>query len=190
MLRNAFLIALTTVIAVAGGAGSVAYVLASGYSAGAVKVGPWTTFPDFGTRDAGPYARAEVAKNGILALGRAEGVSFVADTDSNGRPLGATCSYRIAGLPPPGRFWTIWTTEKDAPATTHRPALNSQGLLRERDGSVKIIVGRSPAPGNWLPVTSSGRLHIMLTVYDASSIAGAVSSDIAMPNIELVNCDE
>lgn len=189
MFRAALSVALVCLVALVGGAGSVAYVLASGYSFGAVRIGPWTAFPEMGTREADPYAQAEVAIEGILSLGRAEGIGFVAERDSAGALLDANCTYLLAGQGPPGRFWTLRTEPSGRAASGTEPAIHSRGLLRKPDNSVEIAIGRKPFPGNWLPVRGPGRLRLVLTVYDGSATTGPVSTDVAMPEIRRIGCD-
>lgn len=190
MLRTAISALLVGLIALVGGASSVAWVLASGYKLGAVRVGPWTSFPDAGTRDADPYARAEVAIDGILSLGRAEGVGFSADRDSDRQPLEADCSYVVSGHMPPGRFWTLRSEPLNQRTTFGRqPALHSRGVLRSPDDAVAISVGRRPKPGNWLQAVGEGRMRLVLTVYDSSATAGPASGDLAMPSIKKAACD-
>jgi hypothetical protein len=107
MLRTALLIALILVIAVGGGASSVWYTLDRQDGFEAVKIGGWTAFPEIGTPEADPYSQARTARQGILTLGRAEGISFIAQYDSSGERLRQSCSYIFEGSFPPARFWTL-----------------------------------------------------------------------------------
>ncbi len=182
---------LVCLIALIGGGASVAWVLASGSRSGAVTVGPWTAFPDSGTRNADPYAQAEASIEGMLSLGRSEGISFTAERDSSGAPLEARCAYRVAGDMPAGRFWTLRTEPLDSDQSSTRPAaIHSRGVLRDEDNSVQIQVGHKPLPGNWLRVQSpEGGLRMVLTIYDTSLTAGPSGTEKVMPSILRTGCD-
>ena len=79
MLRTVLLTLATLAIAIGGGAASVWYALELQEGVGAVTIGSWTAYPDIGAPDADPYSKARAAREGLLALGRAEGLAFVAD---------------------------------------------------------------------------------------------------------------
>lgn len=193
MLKQSALIVLALAIAVGGGAASVGLVLNSQEGIGAVKVGSWTAFPDIGTPDADPYSKARVARDGILALGRAEGLSFIAERDSSGAPLKRECSYRVEGSLPVARFWTIHASDKAQIALKsgmrRDPDLHSLEVLRQPDNSVEIVVGAQPMPGNWLAVSGVGDMNLVLTLYDTPIASSTGLSDIEMPRIVREQCN-
>lgn len=193
MLKQSVLIALALALAVGGGAASVGLVLGSGEGIGAVSVGPWTAYPDIGTPEADPYSKARVARDGILALGRAEGLSFAAERNSDGVLLRRECTYRIEGSLPIARFWTLYATDKSqavlqSPAQ-RKPSLNSLEVLRQPDNSVSIEVGARATPGNWLAVSGSGEMSLVMTLYDTPVAASTGLSGIEMPRISRGQCD-
>jgi hypothetical protein len=192
MLRTAFLTLLVLVIAIGGGGASVWYALKGNDGIGAVRIGQWTAFPDIGTPDADPYSKARVAREGVLVLGRAEGLSFVAERDAGGARLRRDCAYTLEGNFPPARFWTLYAADRaSAPIRNgkpHQAALHSREILRRADNSVVIAVDEQPAPGNWLAVSGSGPLSLVLTLYD-TPIAGATGfEDIELPVITRTGC--
>lgn len=193
MLKNALLTLLAAVIAVGLGGGSVWYALHAQNGVGAIRIGPWTAFPDMGTPDADPYSQARTAREGVLALGRAEGLAFVAEKDSAGRPLRRECAYTIAGSFPTARFWTLYAADQslDAIATgMPRPAaLHSYEILRGPDNSASISVSSRPAAGNWLFVNGAGTLYFVLTFYDTPIANSTGLSDVVLPAIERGSCD-
>ena len=111
MLKTAFVTFIVICIAVLGGGASVWYALQAKESLGAVTIGEWTAFPDIGTPDADPYSKARVAREGSLSLGRAEGLSFVAQQDSGGQTLRRECEYKLEGPVPSARFWTLYAAD-------------------------------------------------------------------------------
>jgi hypothetical protein len=143
-------------LAIGGGAWSLWRVLDNTQGTGALTIGAWTAFPNIGSPDADPYSRARTSREGILALGSAEGIAFTATTDSAGDTLRSECSYRIEGDVPASRFWTlVATTDQPAEENPQRlPALNSSrscgGLtIASRSRRRRI---RRPATGWQSPV--------------------------------------
>lgn len=192
MLKNVLLTVFALAIAIVGGGGSVWYILDARNGLDAIHIGVWTAFPDIGTADADPYSKARVARAGVLALGRAEGLSFVADHDTAGDPLRRECAYSIEGSFPTARLWTLYAADQslDVIATgMARPAaLHAQEILRQPDNSAIISVGRQPYPGNWLPVRGDGPLHFVLTFYDTPIASSTGLSDVTLPLVRKAGC--
>ncbi|WP_095204292.1 DUF1214 domain-containing protein [Mesorhizobium carmichaelinearum] len=193
MLKNAFLMMLSLAIAIGGGGASVWYALKIQDGVGAIRIGQWTAFPDIGTSAADPYSKARVAREGVLALGRAEGLSFVAENDAAGDQLKRECSYRIEGGFPTARFWTLYAADQSLGVVeTGKPrlaALQSYEMLRQADNSVIISVGHHPMSGNWLLTDGSGRMYFVLTFYDTPIASSTGLSDVSLPRIVKAGCD-
>ena len=193
MLKNVFLTLLSLAIAVIGGGGSVWYMLDAQESFDAIHIGAWTAFPDIGAADADPYSKARIARAGVLALGRAEGLAFTADRDSSGEPLRRECAYSIEGGFPIARFWTLYAADQSldliATGKARPAALHSYQILRKDDNSAIVAASRHPAPGNWLPIWGSGSLYLVLTFYDTPIANGAALSDLVLPQIRKAACD-
>lgn len=193
MLKNAFLTLLTLVIAIGGGGGSVWYALKIQDGVGAIRIGQWTAFPDIGTSSADPYSKARVAREGVLALGRAEGLSFVAERDAGGAELRRECTYRIEGGFPTARFWTLYAADQSLGVVEtgkiRLAALQSYGVLRQADNSVIISASPHPMPGNWLLTEGVGRMYFVLTFYDTPIASSTGLSDVSLPNIVKAGCD-
>ncbi|MBZ9894999.1 MULTISPECIES: DUF1214 domain-containing protein [unclassified Mesorhizobium] len=193
MLKNAFLTLLSLAIAIGGGGASVWYALKMQDGVGAIRIGQWTAFPDIGTPAADPYSKARVAREGVLALGRAEGLSFVAEDDAAGGELRRECTYTIEGGFPTARFWTLYAADQSLSVVetgkSRVAALQSYGVLRQSDNSVLISVGHHPMPGNWLLTDGSGRMYFVLTFYDTPIASSTGLSDVSLPKITKVSCD-
>lgn len=192
MLRTAFLILLVLAVSIGGGGYSLWHVLQAREGVGVVTVGRWTAFPDMGTPDSDPYSKARVAREGVLALGRAEGLSFTAERDSSGDPLQRQCDYRVDGTVPAARFWTLYAADESATTIrtgNQRPAaLHSLELLRFADDEIVIQVGPRPFAGNWLDVEGSGGMVLVLTLYDTPIASSTGLADVRLPEIVRVGC--
>lgn len=193
MLRTLFLTLVVLVVAVVGGAGSVWIALNASEGIGAVAIGAWTAFPDVGTPEADTYSKARFAREGGLSLGRAEGIAFSAQRDSAGDALRRECTYAIEGVIPSARFWTLYAADARRivlPPTIRRvPALHSLEMLRTIDGAIRITIGRHPTPGNWLGVTGSGPMQLVLTLYDTPTATTARVIEIELPQVLKLGCD-
>lgn len=112
------------------------------------------------------FARAQVARNYIGALGVEEAMYLMADCDSSGLPLDGRQSYRLhfpAGrLPRVDAFWSITLYDKahcmlvDNPLDRYSLGDRSPGLRHEPDGGLTLYFGSEPPHGtelhaNWLP---------------------------------------
>jgi hypothetical protein len=193
MLKTAFLTLVTLTIAIGGGTASLWYVLRTQDGVGAVKIGGWTAFPEIGTPNADPYSMARVARQGILSLGRAEGLAFAAERDASGALLRRECSYLIEGSTLPARFWTLYAADRAGrvvKAGDGRPsALHSLELLRQPDSSFAIAVDSRPAPGNWLAVSGSGAMRLVLTLYDTPIVGSTGIAEVELPLVVEAGCD-
>ena len=193
MFKTVFLTAITLAIAIGVGAGSVWLALDRDFGLDAITVGEWTAFPERGTPDADPYSKARFSREADLALGRAEGVSFVARVDSAGQLLRRECDYDIRGSYPAARFWTLFARDSDGhliePGNGRAAALHSYALLREGDNTIATTVSRQASPGNWLALSGDGTFQLVLTFYDTATASGARIGDIDLPRITRVHCN-
>lgn len=193
LFGRALLTLIALAIAIGGGAASVWYALHIQKGAGAIAIGAWTAFPDIGTPEADPYTNARVAREGVLALGRAEGLAFVAARDSAGQPLLRQCSYRIEGNFPVARFWTLYAADRSLDfirTGKARPAaLQSFQVLRLRDNSALVSASGHPAPGNWLMTAGKGPMYFVLTFYDTPIASSTGLPGIELPRIVRGGCD-
>lgn len=188
-----FVLRLLMMIAVALsiGFGLSYYALTDGRFFGAVSLGPWTAWPDIGVPAPNPYTRGHIAREAALQLGRSEGLQFVARTDSAGEPLDLACAYRLDGHVPVSAFWTLAAVDADwtnlaAPGTD--AALRSSEIARTNDGALRIHVGTTLRPSNWLELSGSGPFSLVISLYDTIALSGFTSADMVMPTITREGC--
>lgn len=193
MLKTVFLTLVVLCVSLVGGGASVWYALKANEGIGAVTIGEWTAFPYLGTADADPYSTARVAREGILALGRAEGLSFSASRDSGGEALRRECTYHVEGPVPPARFWTLYAADPAGAilrgGDRRQGALHSYQLVRFTDNSIDVSAGAHPSPGNWLALSGTGPMTFVLSFFDTPIASGTGASDIVLPSIVKVGCD-
>jgi hypothetical protein len=193
MLKNAILTLLSLAMAIGLGGYSVWYALNAQDGVGAIRIGQWTAFPEIGTQAADPYSKARVAREGVLALGQAEGLAFVAEHDEAGEPLKRECAYTISGGYPTARFWSLYAADQSLgvidTGKARLAALQSYEVMRQPDNTVVISVGSRPAPGNWLLTSGSGKMYFVLTFYDTPIASSTGLSDVTLPRILKAGCN-
>jgi hypothetical protein len=179
-------------VAIPVGFGSALWALKGEPPVGAVRIGPWKSWPGMGSQPIDPYARAIVARSGALPLGSGEGHVFVADRDDSGAALVAGCTYSVSGDSPAARMWTLTLTDlggvpiTDEQGITH---LTGAEVLRGADGRPTVTLSRAPVPGNWLRMPADGPVRLTLRLYDSPvSISSRTLEVKSLPSIQKVEC--
>jgi len=154
--------------------------------------GPWRGSLRDGATDIDPYSLASVDRSGTLPLGAAEGVSFVATTDSAGAPLSPACDYAVSGAMPVARFWTLSVLTPDGfpiPNPAQRYAFTSAEILRQSHEPVLINVATEARSGNWLPIGKAQPYVLALRLYDTGlSAVGSTFDAATLPRIQKLRC--
>jgi len=187
--------------AVALGLGSAWAVLRSVSNYGAAA-GPWRASTLAGSPEADLYTRARVALGGLLALNREETMYYVASTDSAGQPLRARCSYRVSGVPPKARWWSVTAYAQDLylfDNPQRRYSVNGQTALLDVQGRFAFVSGPvappaaampavAPSAGAvpWIPTPGESGLFFTLRVYNPEAALSAAPGTLQAPVIELL----
>jgi hypothetical protein len=170
---------------------SADYATSGGYPFGGTAIGSWTAWPKAGSMDSDPYSRAVNARRGDIPLAVGEGMLLTAAVDDDGRALDAACTYRLSGMTPPARAWTLTVTGRGATEQTPvREGFTSTEILREADGLFAILLSPEVQPGNWLPMPRPrGPVRLALRLYDTPVAASVSSLDRdSLPAIARVGC--
>lgn len=180
-------------LAVAVGLGSAWAVLRSGAGFGEA-VGPWRISTLAGSAQADLYTRARVALGGLLALSRSETMYYVAQTDSAGQPLRSRCTYRIEGVPPPARWWSITAYAEDFhlfPAQARQYSLNGNTAVLDEQGRFRLISAPDPQPAlsagaperGWLHTPGNRGLMFTMRLYNPQPGVAQSPASLAAPTI-------
>jgi hypothetical protein len=163
---------------------------AGGFGAAA---GPWRVSLLAGSTEAGPWTRARVAIGGLLALNRDETMYYVAGTDSAGRPLRSRCTYRVAGTPPPARWWSVTAYADDFflfDAPNRRYSVNGDTVRLDAAGRFAFVSGPVEPAGTgeapWVPTPGDRGLLLTLRVYNPQPSLQAAPTSLDPPSIERV----
>ncbi len=183
---------LTVLVGIALGFLITTRMLNRGIGLDTAQAGPWIGQPKAGTMDIDPYANAVIARNAELPLGSAEGLSFVARTDSQGAALRPECDYTVSGSVPPTRYWTLTLVSPKGFLVDNKAGrfgFTSAEVVRAADGTFTIVVARAARPGNWLPVGETKAYALMLRLYDTLLDFGTTKvGGGALPKIERGGC--
>jgi len=185
--------ALAAVAAVALGAGSAWWQASRGSLDW--RTGPWATTTLAGSPEADPWTRARVALAALLALNRGETMYYLAHTDSEGQALRSRCRYRVEGVPPPARWWSVTAYSEDHFLFDHpsrRYSLNSRTAQLDEKGRFVLLTGPDapappvaalPAPPAWLPTPGDRGLVLALRVYNPDAKLSADPLRLDPPRI-------
>lgn len=152
-----------------GGAASAWYMMEQGSVLSTRRQGPWQHWFAAGRPDADPYTRANIARSGRLPIASGNGGYHVASTDQNGQRLIGACDYLIEGRGPAALWWSLAAYDANGQLfknPAERYAYNSTTVMRGSNGGYAIALSRSAHPGNWLPVTGTGAISLVLEVYE------------------------
>lgn len=163
------------------------------------QVGPWEGSLLAGSADADLYTRARVAVVGLLALERRETVYYVARTDSAGKPLRSRCQYRVDGIAPPARWWSLTAYAEDHflfDAPQGRFSLNGALATLDARGEFHLLTGPTAVVDptsvadnhklHWLPTPGDRGLELTLRLYHPSESLQINPEALIAPTIKQV----
>ncbi|WP_424981809.1 DUF1214 domain-containing protein [Maritalea sp. S77] len=185
-MKQIFYPFLLVITALGVGFGLSYYSLEEGRELTATHYGVWSGWPELGTAQIDPYARAHLAREGMLPLGKGEGVRFSARKDATGARLTGECSYVLSGDMPNHTLWTVQVRD----LSTHQVFghVESSQMQFEADGSLQLSITPNAQPGNWVNTDGLDRLELLLTLYDTNAFTTLGSEEIALPQLRLEAC--
>ncbi|MCJ7774381.1 MAG: DUF1214 domain-containing protein [Desulfobacterales bacterium] len=190
-MKTGFKIVAALIIALILGVGSALILIRSPSAKASTKNGAWSVNLAIGSKQAGMYPRAVVARIGLFALNKSEAIYFSASTDDDGQLLHSGCDYRIEGNDLDARWWSITVYGADQfliPNEKNRYAFNGKNVKREKDGSYQIHVSSAPKEKNWLPAGNEKQLYILLRLYNPENSVYDNPGKIKMPRIVKEGC--
>ncbi len=160
--------ALCAVAGIAAGSGAAVWAVTRGSFGNQAQIGPWRTGTDFGSKEAGAYTRAVVARNGLLALPAREARYYTAAKDDEGRPLDGKCRYRISGGEAGGAWWSLTLYGADnflVPNQANIWSVGSAAMAPAERKAWTILAAQDGQPGHWLPTGGVERFDLTLRIY-------------------------
>lgn len=175
------------------GLGTSWYMIDIGTPLTTLRQAPWVSWTSAGRADADPYTRAHFARLGTLQLSAEMTLTYLANTDSEGRRLHSSCDYRIEGREPGTSWWSITVFDDGGeliPNPAQRYAFTSQTIALRPDGTFVVSLARDARPDNWLPTGGAGRLALVFTTLDPTTplLAKPSEDHKPLPTIRRVHC--
>lgn len=184
-MKRTISLALLYLTAAAVGLGSTWFVLKRVGLEG-VTAGAWRSDLLAGSADAGPYTRARIAVNAVLALDRSETIYFLATHDDHGEPLRAECRYRLSGVAPNAAWWSITAYADDNflfPVASHRYSIGGSSLNVIAGEAFSASVGPAINEAN-IETTGTGALRLTLRLYKPDAALQQNPATLKAPAIE------
>ena len=173
------------------GVGSAWLTIDSGRGAFHETLGAWSWSRATGSIDAGPYTRAIVARDGLLALSADEALYLNLDRDEAGKPLQEACVYEISGGPLPARWWSVTLYAPDnflAPNNDHAFSVDSTRVGNGGPWSARIAPVRGEAQ-RWISSRGTRRgFSLTLRVYNAEP--GFPNDAAQLPSLRTLSCPD
>jgi len=190
-MRRAFAWAAAVLVGLALGVGSALGTVEFGRNTFVEHVGPWTYSRAAGSTAAGPYTRAIIAREALLALSSEEATYLSLDRDENGLPLQESCIYELSGGALRARWWSITLYAPDfflARNGDHAFSVDATRIDADADGRWRVRI--SPVQGeavNWLSSRDARRgFSLMLRLYNLPDGYTLRSADL--PVLRTLSC--
>ena len=188
-MRHAIAFILVSLAASLIGIGSAWFALQGDLKFQKVEIGQWDIWPRAADPTADPYTKAYLARLGRTWMSTTEGLAFFSNKDSKGENYASNCEYRLTGIIPRGRLWTLSYLETGKQTSGAGPAyITSDDVIWSENDQLEIYIAKTAQPGNWLPLTSKSGFTLILRIYDTPLTSSALDSAIKTPLIERVSC--
>jgi hypothetical protein len=177
------------ILGLAIGAGTLATWTMQSARAQRTVHGVWSRNSLPGQQPTGPYHRLQIAMGGLLGLPPDEAIYLVAETDERGRAFDAACRYRIEGVPPPTRWWSLTPYDANShliPNPGGRYSIGSTSVMLDVDGRFSVTLAADD-PGA-LPLDAEPGGHVLLRLYDPEPGLVERLGELELPTIEREEC--
>jgi hypothetical protein len=145
-----------------------AYLAIQNAGVEAVSTGsPWLSRAATLQGGSGFYVRLHYLIEGRLPPAQGQIVEATAETDADGQPLTTGCRYRIASAGPLPRWWSIAAEGSGNDPLSRQTVIDSDTVIREANGTVKLVASLGPQSGNWLKVPDARRFTLLYSAIPA-----------------------
>jgi hypothetical protein len=194
IVSNIVEIAVYVAIATGIGLSTAWYMVDYGSRLTVERDGPWQRWTIAGAPGADPYTKAHFARAGWLPVSTVVAHYHIASKDSSGEALYTDCDYQVSGPAPLGHRWTLAAFDmqgRGVPSGAGQTMISSSTALPGPEATISIRLSQATSPGNWLGLTGSSRMQLLLTQYGRSdkalkSATGVATSTSRRPLPEIV----
>jgi len=191
MLRRALAWTAAVLAGLLLGLGSGWATLVVGASNFGEDIGAWHYNRAAGSEAAGPYTRAIIAKEALLALSAREARYYMLSQDDQRQPLRESCVYELAGHAIDARWWSVTLYADDgflARNDDHAASVDASRINVNPDGTWRARI--APVRGDaeyWLSSRDARRdFTLTLRVYNPDRDFEATSD--TLPTLTRVSC--
>lgn len=128
---------------------------------------PWLSRAAALQGNGGFYARLHYLLEGRLPPAQGQIAEATAESDGEGRPLSTSCRYRLVSTGPLPRWWSIAAEGPENDPLSRQTVADSDTVIREADGTVKLVASPLPQPGNWLKLPEARRFTFLYSAIPA-----------------------
>jgi hypothetical protein len=115
-----------------------------------------------------PYSLAHYLIAGRFPPAAGQMREFSAQRATDGSFITAVCDYVLTAKPAPGGWWSMAAYASGRAAPPANALITSDTAIAENDGSVRLVVSRYPASGNWVRPPVAGNFTLLYTVAESS----------------------
>lgn len=115
----------------------------------------------------GYYVRSHYLIAGRLPPAPGQLMEATAETASDGTALTTSCRYLLSATEPLPRWWSIAAAESGDGGNSRQATADSDTVVRESDGTVKIVASLKPQPGNWLKAPDARHFTLLYSAIPA-----------------------
>lgn len=176
---------LTIALALVVGIGSTLWILKHHAENNWVANGKWIVNTNAGSEADSMYDKAVIAMGGLLAMNPSETLYYVTSFDDQGRKLNSRCSYRVEGVDPDTRWWSMTAYGGDYmlidnPGNVYSADYNS--VKRAADGSWVVNVSPIKTGENWVPTGKDDQqVYLLLRLYHPGKSVYQAPSKAKLP---------
>lgn len=183
---------LTIVLALAAGIGSTVWVLKRHAENNWVASGNWVVNTNAGSEADDLYSKATIAMGGLLALNPKETLYYVTSFDDQHRKLNSRCSYRVEGVDPDTRWWSMTVYGGDfmlIDNPDNNYSADHHSVKRATDGSWTVHLSREKVGENWVPTGKDDQqLYLLMRMYHPGKSIYDNYSKAPLPRVVRLSC--
>lgn len=179
ILSNIAELSLYGAIALAIGLSSAWYMVDYGSRLTVERDGPWQRWTIAGAPGADPYTKAHFSRAGWLPISTVAAHYYIAGKDSAGDALYTDCDYVVSGPLRASRRWSLAAFDLAGRTIAPGPGqavIASSTALPGPEATISVRMSQSTSPGNWLGLTGSSRMQVLLAQYGRTDTAVRAST--------------
>lgn len=191
MLRRVLAWIAAVIVGIVLGGASAWATLEYGRSSFFEDYGAWRHSRATGSTAAGPYTRAIIARDGLLALSAREALYFTLYEDDQGQPLDENCAYELAGRAFAARWWSVTLYAEDsflAQNDDHAASIDASHVSTGADGRWRARVSTVRGDAIYWLSSRNARRDFTLTLRVYNPQRDFVAAEETLPTLTRISC--